>query len=385
MSLVVRPITAEQHLEYVASRPSVSFLQVPSWAGVKAEWQARSIGWFPVDSPADSGLAPLGAGLVLMRQVPRLPRYLAYLPEGPDIDWLSSRMPRYSVSDWLDPMLSYLRQAGAFAVKMGPAVPVRRWQAETLKAAVTDSAQLRLRDVPADWTDGCATALGVQLSNLGWTQRPDAGAGFGDVQPRYVFQIPLAGRAREDLLAGFNQLWRRNIKKAERAGVLIETGDLPGLAEFHPVYVETAKRDGFTPRGLPYFERMWTAMRSEDPERIALYLARHDNQVLAATTRVRVGDHAWYSYGASADRGRGFRPSNAIQWRMICDSLDEGCSVYDMRGISDSLDEQDPLFGLLRFKLGTGGYAQEYLGEWDYALRPAMSRAFDAYLRRRGA
>ena len=68
---------------------------------------------------------------------------------------------------------------------------------------------------------------------------------------------------------------------------------------------------------------------------------------------------------------------------MMTDARDAGASVYDLRGISDTLDPDDHLFGLIQFKLGTGGYAQEYLGEWDFALRPLMARAFDAYLNRR--
>jgi len=85
MSLTVRPITAEQHLAHIAARAQgtglVSALQVPGWAAVKSDWRNESLGWF-------DGESLVGAGLVLYRQVPRLPRYLAYLPEGPDIDWL---------------------------------------------------------------------------------------------------------------------------------------------------------------------------------------------------------------------------------------------------------------------------------------------------------
>jgi len=57
--------------------------------------------------------------------------------------------------------------------------------------------------------------------------------------------------------------------------------------------------------------------------------------------------------------------------------------VYDMRGISDTLDPSDHLFGLIQFKLGTGGDAVEYLGEWDYPLSPFLHRAFRLYLARR--
>jgi lipid II:glycine glycyltransferase (peptidoglycan interpeptide bridge formation enzyme) len=374
-ALSVRSITAAEHLAYVRNRPSVSFLQVPSWAAVKAEWSHESLGWF-------EGTTLVGAGLVLLRQVPRLKRYLAYLPEGPDLDWLGERTP-YALDCWLTPMAAHLKSRGAFAVKMGPALPVRSWDASTLKAVVADSSALRLREVPADWTSDQGLAVGPQLTALGWSQTADTGAGFGDVQPRYVFQVPLAERSLDDIFAGFNQQWRRNIRKAEKAGVVVEQGSYDDLPAFHDVYVETAARDGFTPRGLPYFQRMWTAMTAEDPVRLKLYLAKHQGRVLAATTMVTVGDHAWYSYGASTTEGRDVRPSNAVQWAMIQDAHAAGCSVYDLRGISDTLDPEDPLYGLIGFKLGTGGRAQEYVGEWDLVLRPLLARAVSAYLSRR--
>ncbi|MFN8167910.1 MAG: peptidoglycan bridge formation glycyltransferase FemA/FemB family protein [Candidatus Nanopelagicales bacterium] len=378
--LTVRRITADEHLAYVRAvsrERSVSFLQVPSWAGVKAEWGHASLGWFDGDEL-------VGAGLVLLRQVPKVKRFLAYLPEGPDIDWTGERTGR-PLSDWIEPMAAHLKAIGAFAVKMGPTLVVRRWHAGTLKDAIAagDGAALRLRDVEPDESWPAAIAVADRLRELGWTQKPDTGAGFGDVQPRYVFQVPLEGRTEADLLAGFNQLWRRNIKKAEKSGVEVAHGTCDDLPAFHEVYVETAERDRFTPRGLPYFQRMYRAMTSEDDERLTLYLARHEGRVLAATTMVRVGRHAWYSYGASSNEGRDVRPSNAIQWAMIRDALASGCTVYDLRGISDTLDPADHLFGLIQFKLGTGGYAQEYLGEWDLALRPVLAKAFDVYLARR--
>ena len=48
---------------------------------MKPEWRHESLGWFAGDASL------VGAGLVLYRQLPRLKRYLAYLPEGPVIDW----------------------------------------------------------------------------------------------------------------------------------------------------------------------------------------------------------------------------------------------------------------------------------------------------------
>jgi lipid II:glycine glycyltransferase (peptidoglycan interpeptide bridge formation enzyme) len=63
-----------------------------------------------------------------------------------------------------------------------------------------------------------------------------------------------------------------------------------------------------------------------------------------------------------------------MQWQMLTDALAHGADVYDLRGISDTLDPANPLFGLLRFKLGLGGDAVELAGEWEYVLRPARQR-----------
>ena len=367
--LTVAEIDAAQHREFVERR-SASFLQTPAWGQVKSDWTHESLGWFDGDEL-------VGVALVLYRRTPRIERYLAYLPEGPVIDW-----QHYSPRAVTTPLIAHLSRRKAFTVKIGPQVVTRRWSDETVKQAIKEGARA-LSDVPPDELHHDAIRLADRLRALGWTRHDASGSGFGDLQPRYVFQVPLADRSADDVFAGFNQLWRRNVRKSQRAGVMVQQGGYDDLSRFHDVYVETAARDGFTPRPLSYFQGMWTAMRAENDDRIRLYLATYNDTVVAATTWVRVGSHVWYSYGASTGDHRDVRASNAIQWRMLTDAIDAGATVYDLRGISDTLDENDPLFGLIRFKLGTGGEAIEYLGEWDFAISPLLHKAFQLYLSRR--
>jgi len=376
MALTVRRISADQHRRWIEQRPSVSFLQLPEWGGVKVGWRPESIGWF-------DGSTLVGTGLVLHRPVPRVPwRTLAYLPEGPAIDWLGQELPGYRLQDWIAPMLRHCRARGAFQVKMGPPIALRRWSAQTVKSGIAAAAEdpasgpRRLTDMVADWHSTPGLQAVEQLLAHGWTQQPAAGAGFGDVQPRFVFQVPLRGRTLDDILAGFNQLWRRNIRKAQSCGVQVARGTAADLPAFHAIYVETAARDRFTPRALGYFQRMWDQLNADDPDRLSLWLAHHDGRLAAATLMVRVGDHAWYSYGASTTADREVRPSNALQWAMIQAAHAWGCATSDLRGIANTLDPADHLFGLVQFKVGTGGYAQEYAGEFDRVLRPAWAWAY---------
>lgn len=378
-ALTVAPITRDQHLSAIASADSVSFLQTPAWGQVKQGWRAESIGWF--DGPAGA-TPPVGCALILYRQAPRMRRYLAYIPEGPAIDWADAAKPG-GLARWIDPLVAHVTAAGAFGIRIGPMVTTRRWSNATLKAALASDDVHRLRDLPADETTDAGRSLSEQLAAAGW-RPPRAEEGFAAGQPRHVFQLPLAGRTEDEILKGFNQLWRRNIKKAAKAGVEIRLGGADDLPAFHALYEETARRDGFTPRPLSYFQTMWTSMTAEAPERLRLYLAEHEGDLVAATTMTQVGRHAWYSYGASSTEKRDVRGSNAVQWRMITDALAGGAEIYDLRGITDTLDESDPHAGLIRFKLGTGGEAVEYLGEWDLPISRILYTAFDVYLRRRG-
>jgi lipid II:glycine glycyltransferase (peptidoglycan interpeptide bridge formation enzyme) len=379
-ALTVRAITAEQHLDFLrelSSRGgSASFLQTPAWGRVKSEWRAESIGWF---APADPDATPLGVGLVLYRQLPRVRRFLAYLPEGPVVDWATD-----DLRVWLTPMVHHLRRAGAFGVRMGPPVVTRRWDAAAVKAGVADPAVHRLGDVPPTERLQDGARVVSQLQELGWRSQAVAG-GFAAGQPQFNFQVPLTGRSEADVLAGMNQQWRRNIKKADKAGVEVTRGTAVDLPAFHELYAHTAERDHFTPRPLRYFETMLAALSAEEPDRIRLYLARHDGDLVAATVWVRVGGHTWYSYGASSTEKREVRGSNAVQWAMIRDSLAAGADVYDLRGITDTLDADDPHIGLIQFKVGTGGEAVEYAGEWDLPLNPLVYKAFTVYMQRRSS
>ena len=396
-ALTVRTITSEQHLEFLRASTnaggSASFLQTPAWGQVKSEWRSESIGWFLAG--AGSSHEMVGVALVLYRQLPRVKRFLAYLPEGPVIDWEAK-----DLRAWLTPMVRHLRKAGAFGVRMGPPVVTRRWDAAAVKAGVADESIRRLGDVPPTERSQGGACVVSQLQELGW--RPQAvEGGFAAGQPQYNFVIPLTrdGRPRteDDLLAGMNQQWRRNIKKAAKAGVEVTHGVVDGsagsadLQAFHDLYVHTAGRDHFTPRPLAYFQTMFGALGAEDPSRpgsspveIRVYHARHEGELVASTIWIRVGTHTWYSYGASSSEKREVRGSNAVQWQMIRDSLAAGAHIYDLRGITATLDADDDHVGLIQFKVGTGGEAVEYAGEWDLPLNRPIYQAFSLYLKRRG-
>ena len=107
---------------------------------------------------------------------------------------------------------------------MGPPVVTRRWDAAAGQGRAsptrrcTGSATCR----PPSASQAGARVVS-QLQELGWQPQAVEG-GFAAGQPQYNFWIPLRDadgepRTEDDVLAGMNQQWRRNIKKAAKAGV----------------------------------------------------------------------------------------------------------------------------------------------------------------------
>ena len=81
----------------------MSFLQTPAWGKTKAGWTSQSLGWFAGDEL-------VGAGLILLRKVPKVEKYLAYLPEGPDLDWANSN----DVERALKALVVFAKDRGTF-------------------------------------------------------------------------------------------------------------------------------------------------------------------------------------------------------------------------------------------------------------------------------
>ncbi|MEU6251896.1 peptidoglycan bridge formation glycyltransferase FemA/FemB family protein [Streptomyces sp. NPDC047043] len=370
----VREITREEHLAHLRQHPDASHLQIPEWADVKPDWLAESVGWF-------EGKLMVAAALVLYRPLPGTRRFLAYLPDGPAIDWWSPRLEQ-----WLDPLVAHVEERGAFSLRIGPPVVVRHWEAATVTAGIADPGVRHLHDLPAAGIDGYALDAAERLARLGWRRcEKDDGSGFGLGQPRYGCRIPIAGRSVSELREALAPHWEQALRTAEQAGVRVSWGSAADLPDFYRLYAATAAHDGFKARPPEYFARMWKALNAEDDDRLRIYLAEYDGEVLSAALMINVGSCAWHSYAASGRRGRELRPSSALLWRMLCDARGAGADTYDLRSITPALTE-DRLLGRLRFKTGAGGRAVEYLGEWERPVGSqgrVLQRAVRVYLGRR--
>ena len=372
----VRPLAADAHLAFVTER-SGSFLQTPAWAQVKAEWGSERLGWFDGDRL-------VGAGLVLLRQIPRVRRYLAYLPEGPVSTGRRTTPTRCSTpllaapathgrvhgedraAAGHPPLVRRDRQGSAGRRARAPAA--RRPAAGRHRRRRPSRSADRLRALglarrtrppaPASATSSRGTSSSCPLAGR------TAGGPAGRLQPAVAAQHPQGGEGR-----------RRGHARAAPTTCRRSTGS-------------TWRRPRATasPRGRwRYFQRMWPRDERRGP-RPAAALPRRPRRRACWPRRpgYASGEHVWYSYGASSTAGREHRGSNAVQWRMMTRRpRRRRVGLRPARHLRHTRRPTTTCSGSIQFKLGTGGQAVEYLGEWDYPLSPVLHKAFELYLARR--
>ena len=98
------------------------------------------------------------------------------------------------------------------------------------------------------------------ITNLGYQIKDDAKDFKDEIQPRFVFRLDIKDKTEEEVMAGFHQKWRYNIRLAGRKGVVVKEGTRENLKDFHKIMIETGNRDGFITRPLEYFEKMYDNM-----------------------------------------------------------------------------------------------------------------------------
>ena len=212
------------------------------------------------------------------------------------------------------------------------------------------------------------------VTNLGYKIKDDAKDFKDEIQLRFVFRLDIKDKTEEEIMAGFHQKWRYNIRLAGRKGVTVKEGTREDLNDFHKIMVETGNRDGFITRPLSYFEKMYDNMVPDG--HMKLLMAYYDGKPISGVIPIFYGNKTWYLYGASSNQHRNLMPNYLLQWEMIKMAIARQDDIYDFRGVSGVVDENHPQYGLYRFKKGFGAKFTEFIGEIYIPFKPVKYRLY---------
>lgn len=171
--------------------------------------------------------------------------------------------------------------------------------------------------------------------------------------------ISLADDA-EKIIADMPQKGRYAIRNAEKKWVEIEiitnfSDEI--LDEWMKLLNETTTRDAFAHNSREYYKTFLQELWND----VFMVASKINGKYLAMTISVFSYDTALYYYGASTSdpEGRKLASSYLTLWESMKFSKNHGKRMYDLFGVADPNNSDDPLMGVSQFKQKLGGEIHE--------------------------
>jgi peptidoglycan pentaglycine glycine transferase (the first glycine) len=319
-------LAKEKYEAFLQAHPKGHFMQSPQWAQVKSFWKNEVV------TVEDENGRIKGSISLLIRKIPMLPFTMMYSPRGPVCDSHDEE----TIKALLEKYRKLAKKYKSYALKMDPDIEIEDTQFEEI-----------------------VKRLGFKVSR--------GLKNYEGIQPRFVFRLDLRGKTEEELMADFHHKVRYNIRLAERKGVIVKEGSREDVAEFYRMIVETGIRDNFVVRSMEYYEKVFDCLA---PDHLRVFIAYYEGKPIAGTIGILYGNKCWYLYGASRNEHRNLMPNYLLQWNMIKWALESGVDLYDFRGVPGNVDENNPMYGLYKFKVGFKGEFTEFVGMLDYVFKP---------------
>jgi hypothetical protein len=162
-----------------------------------------------------------------------------------------------------------------------------------------------------------------------------------------IHHLDLKEKTEKDLLSSFRDSTKRNIKKAIKQSVTVESSNsLAGIKEFYRLNCLTRKDHGLPPQPENFFNNLHHQNISKKKGQI--FLANVDGKPIAGAVFASFDRQAIYKYGASDKAFQVVRANNLVMWEAIKAYSKNGAKTFDFG--RTELDHK----GLMQFKRGWG-------------------------------
>ena len=173
----------------------------------------------------------------------------------------------------------------------------------------------------------------------------------------------------EELLINMRKTTRYLIKKAsENADISIEkSADLKDIEIYQKLNKEVSKRRHFTPFSPEFIKNEFEIFQKDD-EAIFLF-GKYKGEIVAGAMIIFWSGIAFYHQAASLGKFAKFSIPYLLQWEAIKEAKNMGCAIYDFWGFTDPEKfPKHPWAGPTLFKMGFGGYKEEYVKTQDFII-----------------
>jgi len=202
----------EKYKEFLESHDRCDFQQGPEWSKVKSFWKNEII---IIENDEGEITASVS---VLIRKIPMFGN-LMYASRGPVCDVHNTEV----MKEITESLKKLAKKYNAFVLKIEPDIK-------------SDDKEFR-----------------KIVEDLKYKIKDDAKNFSEEIQPRYVFRLDIKDKTEEEILAGFHQKTRYNIRVATKKGVVIKEGTREDLKYFHEIMIVTRKKRQFYNKTIRIF------------------------------------------------------------------------------------------------------------------------------------
>lgn len=246
--------------------------------------------------------------------------------------------------------------------------------------------------------------------------------------PRFTFRVSLDGTV-EDIQGRMHPKTRKVFKNGNRFKVQVYKGDINSVIAFHETMKETARRKHLLLEPLSYFTNYYEILNKHNMSDIYVAkvnindiketyhqelaevnaeLAQYEGNnskkargkindltarlnklnkelnevnkideeeiILSSVLTAKFNDKVWLIHGGNKDILQFVNANYWLYYQIMLDAKEEGYKVVDFFGTEGKIDKNSDLYGIYLFKYRFGGDFDEFIGEFDYIVRPFMNK-----------
>lgn len=394
--------------EFVYNSDIAHFMQTSAWGNVNKYrgYISHLLGLYDNESL-------VGTALLLEKKVLMYSTF--YCPRGFIIDYKNKDL----LTEMINSLKDYVRKHNGLYFKINPAIIIRKLDEEAnIKETIENNFSL-------------IEYLQSKGGHFrGFTKRFNESSA-----PRYTFRVDVS-KTKEEIFNNLHNTTKKILKEDNPYGVIITKNDAYALEDFYKVMKETSFRKKLFVEEFNYFKDFYELLHQNDEADIyvasidvmhlkAIFNEKLDNVnkeiddvnkrpdgpkktnklndlelkknriikqkeeidslkeeriVLSSIITAKFKDIVWTIHGGNSDILQFLNGNYELYYHILLDSKDNGFKYVDFYGSEGQIDKNSNLYGIFLFKLRFGGDFIEFIGEFDFIIRPLMNSIINKLL-----
>ncbi len=188
--------------------------------------------------------------------------------------------------------------------------------------------------------------------------------------PESSWKLDISG-SEDEILARMRKTTRYLIRQAQnnKDVEILKSTNVKDVETFYSIHQEVVRAQKFVPFSMEYLTKEFSAFLGDN--NISLFLARYKGEIIAGSFEIFWSEIGFYHHAGLMPKYKKLPVSYLLQWEAIKEAKKRGCKIYDFWGYANPVkNPKHPYSGPTLFKMGFGGYVEEYVKTQDYILSP---------------